>query len=174
MTEVENELIGSSKIMSIDEAKEKKGVKGNDAREFEEDVINKQDNLFTDIMSVVFGWKEQPDGSKKLTSKLPNGKIIFPDRTEQIEKVEAGVPYICLVYEREREAFAKVCAEEYRPKIFVTASDVVTMVWRDKKGEVRRKVPVGNTTDERIILAVKEMKKLGFPSISLIFRSNQR
>ncbi len=67
--------------MTIDEAKEKKGVSGTAAKEFETEVTGKQDNLFTDIMSVVFGWKEQPDGGRKLVSKLPNGKIIFPDRS---------------------------------------------------------------------------------------------
>ncbi|GAH23332.1 unnamed protein product, partial [marine sediment metagenome] len=111
------------------------------------------------------------DGSRKLVSKLPNGKIIFPDRSEQIEKVEVGIPYICLVYEREREAFAKVCSEEYRPKIFVQSNKLVTMVWRDKSGKVRNKLFPGNTYEERILLSVKEMEKLGFPSVSIIFRA---
>jgi len=174
MTDTDSEYIGSSKIMSIDEAKEKKGVTGKDATEFEEEVTSKQDNLFTDIMSVVFGWKEQPDKSKKLVSKLPNGKIIFPDRSENIEKVEAGIPYICLVYEREREAFAKVCSEEYRPKIFVQANGLVTMVWRDKGGKIKHKMFHGDNKEERLLSAMKEMEKLKFPSISIIFRENQR
>lgn len=175
MDKMDSEYIGSTKIMSIDEAKEKKGVKGlkEKEEEFEKDVVEKQDHLFTDIMSVVFGWKTQPDNSKKLVSKLPNGKIIFPDRSEELERLEPGVPYICLVYEREREAFAKICAEEYQPKIFVLANRIVTMVWRNEKGKLENKMPHANTFEERINAAVKEMETLGFASAKIIFRKNQ-
>ena len=171
--EMESEYIGSTKIMTIDEAIIKKGATGKAVKTFKEEISGKQDNLFKDIMSVVFGWKIQADGSKKLVSKLPNGKIIFPDRSEQHEKVEPGVPYICLVFEREREAFAKICSEEYQPKIFIPSSRMLTMVWRDNSGKVHRKVPHESTYEERIVSAVKEMEKLGFPSIRIIYRKNQ-
>jgi len=170
---LESEYIGSSKIMTIDDAIKKKGVSGDAAETFKNEVSEKQDNLFTDIMSVVFGWKMQPSGDKKLVSKLPNGKIIFPDRSEQRETVQPGVPYICLVYEREREAFAKICSEEYQPKIFIPGSRMLTMVWRDDSGKIRRKVPHENSYEERIVAAVKEMEKLKFPSVRIIFRNNQ-
>ena len=139
--------------MSIDEAIQRKRVVGPAAEEFKALVAGKQDNLFKDIMCVVFGWKVQPDGSKKLVAKLPNGKIIFPDRSEQGE-VEPGVPYICLVYEREREAFAKVCSEEYQPKIYVMPSKMVSMVWRDPSGKISNKMAIGNTHEERIVAAL--------------------
>ena len=171
--DMETEYIGSTKIMTIDEAIGKKGVSGKDAETFKSDIASKQDNLFSDIMSVVFGWKIQEDGGKKLVSKLPNGKIIFPDRSEQKEKVEPGVPYICLVYEREREAFAKICSEEYQPKIFVPSSRMLTMVWRDKSGKIHRKVPVEDTYEDRIVYAMKEMEKMGFQSVRVVFRKNQ-
>ena len=173
MSEVESEYIGSSRIMTIDEAIGKKRVSGKDAEKFKDEVSEKQDNLFTDIMSVVFGWKVQPNGDKKLVSKLPNGKIIFPDRSEQSESVQPGVPYICLVYEREREAFAKICSEEYQPKIFIPESRMITMVWRDESGKVRRVVPHENSYEERLVAAMKEMEKMKFPSIRVIFRGNQ-
>ena len=171
---MESEYIGSSKILSIDEAKQKVGVSGEKAKEFEDLVLSKQDHLFEDIMSVTFGWKTQEDGSRKLVSKLPNGKIIFPDRSERTENVEPGVPYICIVYEREREAFAKICSEEYQPKIYIPTSRMPTMVWRTKSGNVRRKVPFGNTYEERLVAAMKEMEKLGFPTIKVVFRGNQK
>ncbi len=183
---MESEYIGSSKIMDIDEAIKKKGVSGKAATEFVDEIAGKQDNQFTSIMSVVFGWKAQPDGSKKLVSKLPNGKIMFPDRSEEVEHIEAGVPYICLIYERKdeldakgnvirqgREAFAKICSEEYQPKIFVTKSRMPSMVWREESGKVRNKVPHGNSYEIRMISAIKEMEKLGFPSVRVVFRSNQ-
>jgi len=173
MSEGESEYIGSSRIMTIDEAIGKKGVSADAADKFKEEVSEKQDTLFTDIMSIVFGWKIQPNGDKKLVSKLPNGKIIFPDRSEQSEAVQPGVPYICLVYERDREAFAKICSEEYQPKIFIPGSRMLTMVWRDEKGNIRRKIPKENSYEERIVAAVKEMEKMKFPSIRIIFRDNQ-
>jgi len=170
----ESEKITVSDVLDIEEAKKIKGVSGKRAEEFENEVIGKQDSLFKDIMCVTFGWKKQEDGSKKLVSKLPNGKILFPDRSEEIQEIEAGTPYICLVYEREREAFAKVVCEEYQPKIYVPSSKVPHMVWRDEKGKMRRKAPYGNSYEERMISAVKDMEKLGFPSIKIIFRNNQR
>ena len=174
MLDMDSEYIGSSKIMTIDEAKKKAGLSGEDGDKFEKEVINKQDGLFKDIMSVVFGWKVQPDGSKKLVSRLPNGKILFLDRSERGKNIEPGVPYICLVYEREREAFAKVCSEEYQPKIFVPSHKMPVMVWRDKSGKTHRKVPVGDSYEIRMMAALKEMESLGFPSIRIIFRANQK
>ena len=169
----ENEKIGTSTPLTIDDAKKLKGVAGDKAKGFEEEISCKQDLLFKDIYSVVFGWKLQEDNSRKLVSKMPNGKILFPDRTESVE-IEPGTPYICLVYEREREAFAKVVCEEHQPKIFVPSSRIPHMVWRDEKGTIRRKAPVANSYEERMISAIKEMEKLGFPSIKIIFRINQK
>jgi len=172
--ESENEKIGVSEVLSIDDAKKLKGVTGDRAKEFENEITSKQDLLFKDIYCVTFGWKKQDDGSKKLVSKMPNGKILFPDRSEEMQEIDPGTPYICLVYEREREAFAKVICEEYQPKIFVPSSKIPHMVYRDEKGKMRRKAPHGNSYEERIVSAIKEMEQLGFPSIKVVFRKNQR
>jgi hypothetical protein len=174
MTDREIEKIGVSKVLSVDDAKKLKGVTGDRAKEFEQEIIDKQDILFKDIYCVTFGYKLQDDGSKKLVSKMPNGKILFPDRSEDLQEVEPGTPYICLVYEREKESFAKIICEEYQPKIFVPSTRVPHMVWRDTKGKVRRKAPHGNSYEERMIAAIKEMEQLGFPSIKVVFRKNQR
>ena len=107
-------------------------------------------------------------------SKMPNGKILFPDRSEDMKEIEPGTPYICLVYEREREAFAKVVCEEYQPKVYITSSRIPHMVWRDKSGKMRRKAPFGNSFEERVVAAIKEMEALGFPSIKIIYRENQK
>lgn len=168
-----SEHISTSQPLTIDEAVQRKGVIGPAAEEFKSLVAGKQDNLFKDIMCVVFGWKIQPDGSKKLVAKLPNGKIIFPDRSEQ-GSVEPGVPYICLVYEREREAFAKVCSEEYQPKIYIMPNKLISMVWRDESGKVQNRMAIGNSYEERIAVAVKEMEDKKLSSVKLVFRANQR
>jgi len=173
MEEEDSEYIGSSEILSIDDAKKAKRVSGKSASQFESDIIEKQDSLFEDIMCVTFGWKTQPDNSRKLVSKLPNGKIIFPDRSEDLTIIEPGVPYICLVYEREREAFAKVCSEEYHPKIYVTPSKIVTIVYREISGSIKKKMYPGNSYENRILAALKDAEELGFPSIRVIFRKNQ-
>ena len=167
-----SEQISTSKVLTIDEAIQRKGVVGPAAEEFKSLVVSKQDDLFKDIMCIVFGWKLQPDGSKKLVAKLPNGKIIFPDRSEQ-GAVEPGVPYICLVYEREREAFAKVCSEEYQPKIYIQSNRIVTMVWRDQSGKVKNKVAIGNSFEERIAVAIKEMEEQKLSSVKVVYRANQ-
>jgi len=174
MEDGESEYIGTSKILSIDDAKKVKRVMGTDGEKFEKEIAGMQDSLFTDIMCVTFGWKDQPDGSRKLVSKLPNGKIIFPDRSEDVSQIESGIPYICLIYEREREAFAKICCEEYQPKIYVPTSRMPSMVYKDKGGETVRKMPHGNSYEVRILEAIKVMEDLGFPSIRVIFRKNQQ
>jgi len=176
MSEMESEKISTSEVLSIDEVKRRKGVAGERAKEFEEEILNKQDSLFRDIMCVTFGWKLQEDGTKKLVSKLPNGKILFPDRSVNLEEIEPGTPYICLVYDREdgREGFAKVICEEYQPKIYIPSSRVPLMVWRDEKGNIRRKAPHGNSYEMRIVSCIKEMEKMGFSSIKVIFRKNQK
>lgn len=171
---IDSEKISVSKVLSVDEAKNRKKVSGKLGEKFVEEILEKQDSLFKDIMVVTFGWKVQEDGSKKLVSKLPNGKIIFPDRSEALEEIESGVPYICLVYEREREAFAKVICEEYQPKIFVPSSRIPQMVWREESGKIRHKAPHGSSYELRMVSAIKEMEKLGFPSVKVIFRNNQK
>ena len=160
--------------MDIDTAKEKKGKLGMSNEEFETIIHRKQDELFSDLRSLIFQWKKQESGEKKLMSRLPNGKVVFLDRSDNPEDINTGAPYICAVYEREREAFAKVVCEEYQPKIFVPSSRIPHMVYRDEKGNIRRRAPVANSYEERIVAAIKEMEKLGFPSIKIIFRKNQR
>jgi hypothetical protein len=172
--DMESEYITSTKIISLDEAKDLARTIGPERTDLEGKIIDKQDAFFSDIMVVVFGWKIQPDKSRKLVSKLPNGKIIFPDRSEQVERIEPGIPYICLVYEREREAFAKICAEEYQPKIYVPSSKVVSLIYKTKSGKLMRKIPVHNTYEPRILEALKEAEELGFASVKVIFRQNQK
>jgi len=110
----------------------------------------------------------------KLMSMLPNGKVVFIDRSQNIEEIIPEDPYICMVYEREREAFAKVLFPEYQPKIYIPPSRIPAMVWRDEKGNVRRKVPHENSYEERLIKAIKEMEGMGFESIKIVFRKNIR
>ena len=52
-----SEKVSTSKILSIDEALQRKGVVGPAAEEFKNLVVSKQDDLFKDIMCIVFGWK---------------------------------------------------------------------------------------------------------------------
>ena len=164
-----------AKKMSVDDAKDRKGKLGMKDDEFETIIKEKQDEFFTDLRSLIFSWKEQPDGSKKIMSRLPNGKIVFLDRSDSPEEIKIDTPYICAVYEREREAFAKVICEEYEPKIYVLSSDAVSMVWKDEKGDTRRKMPGGyNSFEERMMYAVKFFRTKGFPEVKIVFRENIR
>lgn len=178
---MDSEKITTSEQMTIDEAKRRLRLSGDKAKEFESKIITKQDGQFTDIMAVVFGWKLQKDGSKKLVSKMPSGKILFPDKSENLTEVEPGVPYICIVYDRKtnekgepgKEAFAKIICEEYTPKIFVPSSKIPCMVWVEPNGKMRNKVPHGNSYAERMMMLLTEAEKNGWQSIKIVFRGNQ-
>lgn len=162
-----------SKKLSVEDALLRRG----DFSKTEEDFLNlikeKQDERFTDIRSLVFGWRDQPDGSKKLMSRLPNGKVVFVDRREQFE-VKPGRSYLCLVYEREREAFARILCEEQEPVIWVLQNRLVTLRYVEDNGQLKIVMPHGNTYQERILAALDRLEKLGFPEIKVIFRENER
>ena len=173
MIDGESEYLSKTKVLALDELDDKSLSKGS-AESLKKSVMEMQNPQFTDIMIATFGWKIQSDKSRKLVSKLPNGKILFPDRSESKQEIEPGIPYVCLVYEREREAFAKICAEEYQPKIYIHPSKMVAVVWRKKNGDVEHKVPVGNSYNERLLKAFQIVEDEGFPSIRVVIRRNQR
>ena len=181
---VYSDRITESKPLTIDEAAELKGVSGKSAEKFKEEIAEMQskNNQFSEIYSVVFGWKKQPDGSKKLVSKHPSGRIMFPDKSIDEKDIEAGNAYLCLVYvpefnakgEPAREAFAKIICEEYQPKIYELKSGVVTYAYRDKKDNMKRGAEAfGKTTEERIVEVIRKYRdELKFPSCKIIFRKN--
>ena len=189
MLEGESEFIGKGKctVMSVDEAKKESRVYGPKSKDFDDKVAEKQDAQFCDLMVVTFGWKVQKDGSRKLVSKLPNGKILFPDRSEENTHIECGIPYVCLVFERKdkldeqgnviekgREAFAKIIAEDYSPKIYVLPSRMVSVVYRTKSGKLVKKIPAQNTFAERMMEAIQILEEeLGEANAKIIFRKNQ-
>lgn len=163
--------------MDIDEAKEKKGKLGMSENEFEDIITDKQDELFSDLRSLIFEWKSQgKNKDEKLMSRLPNGKIVFLDRSDDPNKIITGSPYICAVYEREREAFAKIICEEYKPKIYVLPSHLVNVVYKDEDDKTRRIMPGPQykSYGERIMYCIKKCEKLGFPEVSIIFRGNRK
>ena len=165
--------------MDADEAIGKSGVFGSNKKKLLEEIEKTQDDRFRDIRSLRFGWVKQPiEGSKetetKLMSMLPNGKVVFIDRSQDVSDIIPEDPYICMVYEREREAFAKVLFPEYQPKIYVPPSRIPAMVWRDTQGKIHRKLPHGNSFEDRLIKAIKEMEELGFESIKVVFRKNKK
>jgi len=164
-----------SRKISIDEAYERRGELGVSKERFEEKVAKKTDDLFTDLRCLPFSWVDQPDGSKKLMSRLPNGKVVFLDKSEDPSKVRVGVSYICAVYEREKVAFAKIICEEYIPKINILPSKMVSSVWRDGKGRVRRKMHGPFPTfEERLIDAIKMFDSIGTPEVLLVFVGNKK
>lgn len=176
-----SEHISKAEPLSIDEAKKKLKLGGDKAKAFEQKIIERQDGQFSQIMSIVFGWKLQEDGSKKLMSKMPSGKALFADRSEVLEEIEPGVPYMCLVYDRKedeegrpgREAFAKIICREYKPKIYVPTNHLPVMVWNEESGKVRNEVPHGNSYAERIMKLIIMAEEKGFPSVDIVYRKNQ-
>jgi len=184
---VGSEDISSAEPLTVDEAKKRLKLGGEKARNFENKIIERQDGQFTKIMSTVFGWKLQKDGSKKLVSRMPSGKILFADKSEDLDTIEPGMPYICLVYDRQQEkdaegniivkgseAFAKIICEEYQPKIFVPQNKLPVMVWTERNGKVRNKVPVAESYAERMMILINLAEKMGFASIKIVYRANQQ
>ena len=176
-------MVDKCKKMDADEAIQRKGIFGKSNKELLEEIKEKQkvDDKFTDIRSIRFGWVKQPQDitgntKSKLMSTLPNGKYVFPDKTEDLDGIIPEEPYLCLVFEPvgEKVAFAKVLFPEYKPKIYVPPSRIPAMVWRDSKGIIHRKMPLGNSYEERIISAIKEMESLGVETVTIVFRKNMR
>jgi len=167
-------MTDASKI-DIDEAKKKKGKLGMSDEEFENIVSSKQDDLFTDLRTLIFQWKKQDDETKKIMSRLPNGKVVFLDRSDNPEDIKTDTPYICAVYEREREAFAKIVCEEYKPRIFVLPSHLVRVVYRNEKGETRMIMPgpQHKSYGDRMMYCIKKCEEKGFPEVSIVFRGNR-
>ena len=174
--------------VSLEEAKEKRKL-GMSEEEFENIVHEKQDERFTDLhWHIVFREIEQPDGTKKIAGYLPSGKIIFPDKKEDLSKIKLGHPYICLVYEPQVEnlrkvAFARIISEEYIPTIFSNVNGVVSAVWRDKNGELHRE-PLGLKKEEikldispyqrRLIKALMIMEnEVKASQVMIVFRKNE-
>jgi len=182
-----SERISDAKPLTIDEAKQRLKIGGEKGRAFESKVLERQDGQFTKIVSVIFGWKLQKDGSQKLVSRMSSGKILFPDKSENLDEIEPGIPYICLVYDRPneydeagnlikegREAFAKLICQEYEPKIFVPQNKLPVMVWTEENGNVRNKVPVQNSYAERMMELINMAEKKGWSSLKIVFRANQK
>lgn len=168
-------MVRSSKKMTIEEARKKKAKLGMSDEEYDKKVQNKSNELFSDLRTLFFAWKEQPDGSQKLMSRLPNGKICFLDRSDDPKEVRENAPYTCAVYEREREAFAKIVCEEYQPTIHVFPDQRVTMVFKDNKGNTVHKMPGPyNSFGKRITEAVKIFRKKGFSEAKLVYIANMR
>ena len=148
---------------------------GMSEQEFKEKVVEKSGDRFDQIFRLVFGYVEQPDGTQKLMSRLPNNKLVFVDKSEKIEDVKPGQPYLCLVYEREREAFAKILSEEYEPRIFIQPNGLVTLVWRKDNGDVERRIMVENSYPERLVAALKYCDEvLKTPDVRITFRKHER
>jgi len=173
------------KKLDVDEAIKRKGEFGKPDEELLKgiDKVQSQDDKFCEIYSLRFGWKKQPpkdpnnkdeEPKFKLMSALPDGRVCFIDRSQDEEEIIPEDPYICLVFKRDREAFAKVLFPEYQPKIYVPPNRLPAMVWRDSKGKVHNKRPFGNSYEERIVSAIKEMEKMGFESVKIVFRKNIR
>jgi hypothetical protein len=167
--------------MDVDEAVKQRGSFGKDEEEVLKEIETTQtkDEKFCEIYPLMFGWKEQPkkegeESKFKLMSSLPDGRVVFVDRSQDEKEVIPEDPYICLVYKRKKEAFAKILFPQYQPHIYVPPNRLPAMVWRDEKGKVHNKRPFGNSFEDRMISAIKEMELMGFEHVKIIFRKNIR
>jgi len=171
--------IGKIEKLNADDAIKRKELASISNEELAKKIEISQDERFKDIYSLRFGWKVQQasDGvtqEKKLISMMPSGKIVFLDRSQKEEDVIPEDPYICLIFETPKVAFAKVLFPEYQPKIYVPPSRLPVLVWRDAEGRTQRERAEGDSYETRLVNAVKRMEVLGIESFKIIFRKNQR
>jgi len=166
--------------LSVDEVIQRKGDVGSDTEEILKQIDKVQDDRFTEFYSLRFGWKEQKgeddkEISKKLISALPNGKICFLDRSQDEKDIIPEDPYLCLVFDRPGSvAFAKVLFPETQPKVYIPATRIPVVVWKNAKNITERYPAKGETYEERLVDAIKKMELLGFESFKVIFRKNVR
>lgn len=161
---------GSSEKLSVEEAIKRGLIPiGLTPEEFEEQVASKLDERFNQLRCLIFV-KDPRDPNQKI-SRLPNGKIVFLDKSVNQEQVVDGRAYICLVYEptNGRQAFAKILGELYEPRIIVTETGLVIAIGRFFGG-YERHIVKGQTLNEKIINAIKLIEKSGHESVRIIFR----
>ena len=162
-----------SKKLTIEDAILRRGDFSKTDEEFKQYVEEKKDERFKDIRSLIFSWVPQEDGSKKLMSRLPNGKFVFLDKYERFQ-VKPGRAYLCLVYETEKVAFAKVLCEEQEPIIWVLPNKLVTLRYVDNKGRLKVIMPHGRSYQERMLRALDVLFHQGFAEVKVIFRENEK
>lgn len=141
--------------------------------------IQSQDDKFSELYTIVFGKKEQinkdtNETKYKIMSSLPDGRVVFVDRSQSEKDINLEEPYVCLVFKRDKEAFAKILFPQYQPHIYVPASRIPAMVWRDKSGKTQTKNPDGSSYEERMMSAITEMESMGFEHVKVVFRKNIR
>ena len=140
-----------------------------DKKSFEDKVAENIDENFTQLRTLIF--VKDKRNPKHLVSRLPKGKIVFPDKSVDFETLKEGVPYICMVNELDREAFAKILGEQYEPRVIVTDTGVVILIIRigDKTQQI---ICQGKNEFEKLNFAYKKIKETGEPSFKVIIRRN--
>jgi len=170
-----------TKKIDVDEAVKIKGELGTTRKTIMKRVANKEDKWFCDLWKgIVFGYREQKGGGKKLMARLPSGKYVFPDKSENKKSIKPDTPYICLIYEpldddgnKANAAFARIICEEYMPKITVTPKGIVWMVWKNDKGETEKRMTVQKSKNYRIAEAYNRFEEMGYEEIRIICVKNK-
>jgi len=167
--------------LSVDEVIRRKGGDVvTDHNEVLKQIEKVQDDRFTDFYSLRFGWKEQKmeegkEPVKKLIAALPNGKICFLDRSQEEKDVIPEDPYLCLVFDRPGSvAFAKVLFPEAQPRIYIPATRIPVVIYKNDKNITERWRSNADTYEGRIVDCINKMEFLGFESFKIIFRKNVR
>lgn len=164
-------LEADAKETNVDEiTKENKHPIWTSKQEFEKLVADNMDEKFTQIRTIVF--VKDRRNPNHVIGWLPKGKIVFPHKNADIKNLKPGIPYICLIYEKDRYAYAKVLGEQYEPRVIVTDTGVVILIIRigDKTQQIICK---GKNDAEKLAFAYKKIAELGEPSFKVIIRKNR-
>lgn len=158
----------NSEAIEIDEALKNRPLESS-PESFNRKIMNKMDDRYSYLRTLIFAWD---DDQEKFLSRLPNGKITFVDQAEDLRKVEAGVPYICAIYEREREAFARIIGEQYKARMVITKpGGVVVAVRIGNKAE--QIACIGQSLAERMMYGYNKIKELGESHYEVVIKENE-
>jgi len=152
-----------AKEISVDEALQNRPLESTETS-FMRKITENMDERYNKLRTLIFVWDEE---QKKFKTRIPNGKITFIDKSVDISTVKSGTPYICAIYEREREAFARIIGEQYKPRLVINAAGAVLAAVRVGNEAVRFPC-MGQTLNERIIFGFNKMKELGITNFEVI------
>ena len=104
--------------------------------EYQKKVAEIKDDMFDDIREIIF----MANKEGKLLGRLPNGKFVLLNKSEDSKNIIAGLPYICALRHFEKVAFAKVIAQVFIPKVIFSKLGIILVCKDEKVGSIREKI----------------------------------
>ena len=148
--------------MSMSEDNENKEVINKSSLQddkFKKKVDEIRDDMFDDIKEIIFTKNKE----NKFIGRLPNGKFVLLNKSEDESSIQEGMPYICALRHFEKVAFAKIISSVFIPRIIFSRSKGIILVYKKKRSVVQEYLK--NTKDLK-----DKIKELKFEKLMLIIQ----